>query len=96
MRETGHDYTAPVYISEWGGCVQNAGGVPCPADRAAFVQSLIQYQRGAGIDWAWWPLNGTQMQGYGRIKGAVEGYGLLKPDWSAWANPDVIAGLTAQ
>ena len=96
VREIGHDYSAPVYISEWGGCVQNTGNVPCPADRVAFVQSLIQYQRGAGIDWAWWPLNGTQMQGYGRIKGAVEGYGLLKPDWSAWANPEVIAGLTAQ
>ncbi len=92
VREAGHDYTAPVLISEWGGCVQ-PDPKPCPADRAAYVQAIVTYQRAAQIDFAWWPLNGTQMQGYNRIKGAVESYGLLTPDWSAWAAPDIVTNL---
>lgn len=90
VREPGHPWTAPVYISEWGGCVQGA----CPADRAAFTQAVLTYQRSAQIDFAWWPLNGTQMAGYGRVKGAVETFGLATQDWSGWAAPGVVAGLT--
>ncbi len=96
VREEGQSFTAPVYISEWGGCVQlQAGGIPCAPDRIAFVKSVIEYQRSSQIDWAWWPLNGTQMAGYNRTKGAVETYGLLKPDWSDWADPSIVSALTA-
>ena len=90
VREPGHAWTAPVYISEWGGCVQG----PCPADRAAYTQAVLTYQRSSQIDFAWWPLNGTQMAGYGRTKGAVDGYGLTTQDWSGWAVPAVVSGMT--
>ena len=89
VREPGHPWTAPVFISEWGGCVQG----PCPADRAVYTQAVLTYQRSAQIDFAWWPLNGTQMTGYGRVKGAVEGYGLTTQDWSGWAAPAVVSAL---
>ncbi|MDI7774993.1 glycoside hydrolase family 5 protein [Asticcacaulis sp. EMRT-3] len=92
VREGGHPYTAPVFISEWGGCLQGV----CAPDRAAFVRAFMQYQRASRIDWAYWPLNGVQMTGYGRTNGALEGYGLLKPDWSGWADPALVAQLTGQ
>ncbi|HWU49107.1 MAG TPA: glycoside hydrolase family 5 protein [Asticcacaulis sp.] len=90
VREGGHPYTAPVFISEWGGCVQG----PCAPDRAAFVTAFAQYARSSRIDWAYWPLNGVQMAGYNRKAGALEGYGLLKPDGSDWANPALVKQMT--
>ena len=44
-------------------------------------------------EWAYWPLNGTQSAGYGREHGAVEAYGLLNGDWSAYGNRTVLAAL---
>jgi len=90
VREAGHPYTAPVFISEWGGCIQG----PCQPDRAAFVQAFAQYSLASRIDWAYWPLNGVQMAGYSRRAGAPEGYGLMKPDGSDWADPALVARLT--
>lgn len=90
VREAGHPYTAPVFISEWGGCIQG----PCQPDRAAFVAAFAQYIRVSQIDWAYWPLNGVQMAGYNRQAGALEAYGLMTPDDSGWANPDFVAQIT--
>lgn len=90
VREVGHPYSAPVMITEWGGCIQ--GG--CAPDRAAFVSAFVQYIKASRIDWAYWPLNGVQMAGYNRQAGALEGYGLLKPDGSGWANPALVAQMS--
>jgi endoglucanase len=90
-------YSAPVYISEWGGCVQpQADRTPCPADRAAYVYAFAQYARDSDIDYAYWPLNGTQSAGYNRTAGAVEGYGLLDPSWGRYANAEVMEALMSE
>lgn len=95
LTEPGKPYTAPVFISEFGGCVQTDGqGKSCSRDRLAFVGAFAHYLQRQPLDFAWWPLNGTQSAGYNRQRGAVESYGLLKPDWSGYANPDAVQLLT--
>ncbi|MCG9697927.1 cellulase family glycosylhydrolase [Shewanella sp. Isolate11] len=96
--EPNKPYTAPLYLSEWGGCTQlGAEGKPCPKDRYQFVEAFKTYLCSLGNDapvsWAYWPLNGTQMAGYKRTEGEVEAYGLLKPDWQTWASPKVMKQL---
>ena len=92
----GHDYSAPVYISEWGSCLQPDGqnNKPCPADRIAYAKAFAKYAATTQIDFAYWPLNGDQMPGYNRRAGTVETYGLLRPDWSGYAAPDYVKALT--
>ncbi|MEJ0060691.1 MAG: cellulase family glycosylhydrolase [Terricaulis sp.] len=93
----GQNYTAPVYVSEWGGCVQpSAQGQPCPADRAAYFYAFAQYAQASGIDYAYWPLNGTQSAGYNRTEGAPESYGLLDATWSRYANAEAMDALMGE
>lgn len=92
-------YTAPVYLSEWGGCTQvNADDSRCPENRYKFVEMFTKYlcsvDENAPVSWAYWALNGNQLMGYSRTEGAVETYGLLKPDWQTWASPQLINQLT--
>lgn len=95
VRARGHAYTAPVVITEWGGCVQPDGdGKPCAADRAAFVLAFARYAKASRIGWIYWPLNATQMRGYGRSAGAVETYGLLDRDWAHYADANLVKRLT--
>lgn len=85
---------APVYVSEWGGCTQpDSNGTPCSGDAATYPYMMSRYLAKTDLDWAWWPLNGTQSAGYGRTHGAVETYGLLDPRWDAYANPELMAAL---
>lgn len=94
LADAGHDYSAPVYISEWGSCVQpDRAGKACAADRVAFREAFARYVAATGIDQAWWPLNGDQLPGYNRRQGDVEAYGLLKPDWSGYALPEFVARI---
>ncbi len=95
VREPGHTYTAPVYISEWGGCLHPAdsSGKRCTQDRYDFVSAFARYACDSGIDWAYWPLNGSQSAGYNRTRGTIESYGLLKPDWSDYVDPGFVAAL---
>jgi endoglucanase len=51
--------------------------------------------KNAGLGWSWWALNGTQSSGVGRKYDAVETYGLLTPDYSGIAAPEVVAILRA-
>lgn len=97
VRQPGQAFTAPVFISELGGCTQpGADGKPCADDRVAYPKAFARYARDSGVDFAWWPLNGTQSAGYNRKAGEVEAYGLLKPDWSGWADPGLVEALTGQ
>jgi endoglucanase len=92
--EPGKPYTAPVYISEWGGCTQpNQKGEACAKENVDFVSAFAAYLHKHKIDWAYWLLNGTQSSGYKRTKNEVESYGLLNPDWSAYANETVMKSL---
>jgi len=94
LRAAGHAYSAPVYVSEWGSCLQvDSAGKPCAADRVAFAQAFARYASASALDFAYWPLNGDQLPGYQRKRGEVESYGLLRPDWSGYAQPEFVARL---
>lgn len=94
VAEPGHPWSAPVYVTEWGGCTQpNADGSPCTQDRLTYPYTMARYLQTSDLDWAWWPINGTQSSGYNRTRGAVETYGLLNPTWTAYANQDLMGVL---
>jgi endoglucanase len=89
----GRSFTAPVYLSETGTCTQPAEAQPCgPAD-AAYLRQITRYLAATDLDFAYWPLNGTQGPGYSRTEGAVETYGLLAPDWARYGNRTVLSVL---
>ncbi|MCQ2253779.1 MAG: glycoside hydrolase family 5 protein [Bacteroidales bacterium] len=75
---------APVYISEWGGCLQDhgTGGKRCNEDRYAYPGMMAQYLRNSDASWAYWPLNGTMSSGYNRIRGNIETFGVLDSTWT--------------
>jgi endoglucanase len=89
----GQAATAPVWLSETGTCTQPAPGRPCTADDAAYRQLLLRYLATSDLDVAFWQLDGTQGTGYSRTPGDVETYGLLRPDWSTWADPALMAAV---
>jgi endoglucanase len=89
----GYIRSAPLYLSEFGTCTNPSPREQCDPLDPAFLQFITRYLRQSGIDWAYWPLNGTQSAGYGREHGAIEAYGLLNEDWSAYGNRDVLAAL---
>jgi endoglucanase len=84
---------APLYLSEFGTCTNPSPREQCDPHDPAFLQFITRYLRETDMDWAYWPLNGTQSAGYGREHGVVEAYGLLNEDWSAYSNRDVLAAL---
>jgi endoglucanase len=79
--EVGRTYTTPLWIGEFG--IENTDvGLQTP-----WWTCFTAYLAEKDLDWAYWPLNGTQGPGYGRTDGAAEGYGILNPTWDAAANP---------
>jgi endoglucanase len=94
VRAPAQSYTAPVYISEWGACVQaDSSGKTCTPNNTAYLNTFARYARASQIDWAYWPLNGTQSAGYERKRGAIETFGLLNTDWSEYVDPGVLHAL---
>lgn len=95
VRDAGQTFTAPVWITEWGGCTQDDPQDPsaCTQDRKDHIAAFARYAEDSQIDWMWWPLNGSQSAGYKRTPGSAEAYGLLTPDWSRWTDPDVMRTL---
>lgn len=47
------------------------------------------------MNWAYWPLNGTQGPGYGRTAGSEESFGVLNMTWNAPANATHLSQLQA-
>jgi endoglucanase len=81
-------FTAPVWVGEFGTCntANTCAMSSNTADQGFWFQALKQYLHEADIDWAYWPLNGTEATGNTRTFGATETYGLLKPDWATPSN----------
>jgi endoglucanase len=84
---------APLYLSEFGTCTNPNPNEQCDPLDPAYLDFITRYLRETGIDWAYWPLNGTQSAGYGREHGRIETYGLLNEEWSDYGNRDVLAAL---
>ncbi|WP_083998981.1 glycoside hydrolase family 5 protein [Actinomadura kijaniata] len=87
LLEEGKPHTSPVYVSEWGGC-QRPSDDRTPCDRAStvFFDTFVRWARSSDVEWAYWPLNGTQSTGYSRRHGAIENWGILNPAWNGYAN----------
>jgi endoglucanase len=84
---------APLYLSEFGTCTNPSPREQCDPLDPTYLEFITRYLRESDMDWAYWPLNGTQSAGYGREHGAIEAYGLLNDDWSAYGNRTVLAAL---
>jgi len=83
----GRTFTSPLWIGEFG--IDHSGtGDP-------WWQCFTEYLAEKDLDWAYWPLNGTQGPGYGRTDGAEEGYGVLNPAWTDAANAEHLEELRA-
>jgi endoglucanase len=89
----GRPYTAPLYLSEFGTCTNPSPREECHPLDPTYLRFITRLLRETDMDWAYWPLNGTQSAGYGRDHGAVEAYGLLNTDWSSYGNGTVLAAL---
>jgi endoglucanase len=89
----GRPFTAPVYLSETGTCTQPTRAEPCHPGDAAYLRQMSRYLAATDLDFAYWPLNGTQGPGYSRTEGRVETYGLLAPDWTRYGNQGVLSVL---
>jgi endoglucanase len=80
-------YTAPLWLGEF--------GVGHSSTDSAWWTCIRSYITSKDFDWAYWPLNGTQGPGYGRVAGAEEGYGVLDTTWGAPANSTHLSQLQA-
>ncbi len=94
VRERDFAHRAPVWISEWGGCLSAGDVGQCPEADTAYIAAMSRHLRDSRIDWAWQPLNGTQSSGRGRAVGMPETWGLLDPSWSRWSDPALVQRLT--
>jgi endoglucanase len=89
----GQAFTAPVWLDETGTCTQPTRTTPCSPDDPAYLRSLTRYLASSDLDVAFWQLDGTQGTGYDRTPGAIEPYGLLRPDWVSWADPALMTTI---
>lgn len=67
----------PLYLSEFGSCAKGK----CTAAELRYVPLITQYLLETDADWAYWTLNGTQSDGYGRQHGVIETFGLMDEAW---------------
>jgi endoglucanase len=58
-----------------------------------YIRFITRYLDQTEADWAYWPVNGTQSEGYSREHGATETYGLLDESWTRGSNDLVLALL---
>lgn len=90
---------APVWVGEFG---DTATALSAAGGGGGWWSNLRAWLAESDVDWCWWALNPVHGQastpGTSQIQyywGAPEPYGLLTPDWTAVAYPDVVAMLTA-
>ena len=79
LLEEGTTYTAPVWVGEFG-TNHNKEGLTY-----YFSSCLVRYMRENDLDFAYWPVDGTQSRGDGRVFGAEETFGILNTLWNGVA-----------
>jgi len=81
----GQPYTAPVWVGEFGVC--NTSDACATKHDGSFRDSFIDYLKVGDIDWAYWPLNGTDSDGGSSALDHTwftqETFGILNTTWSA-------------
>jgi endoglucanase len=75
----------PLWVGEFGTCQT----LDCGANSDWFVM-FIRYMKENDLAWSYWAINGTQSSGVGRKYDAIEGYGLLSPDYQHIAAPKLV------
>ncbi|MGI8448089.1 MAG: cellulase family glycosylhydrolase [Streptosporangiaceae bacterium] len=78
----GQSYTAPLWVSEWGTCIQPASG-QCDSNDTTFLANMVQYLKAGDIDFAYWQLGSEVLPGRTTTTG-YDWYGLLNPSWDSW------------
>jgi len=64
-----------------------------PSDNGYWFGFVTTYLQTNGVDWCYWPINGTESTGRGRTYGARETYGVLNTSWDGSARPALTARL---
>jgi endoglucanase len=82
-------YQAPVWLGEFGTCNNNATNCLSATNQGAWWQTITQYLRSNDVDWSYWALNGT------KVDGGTEGYGLLNSAYTGEALPALTQSLRA-
>ncbi len=75
----------PLWVGEFGTCQT----LDCGANSQWF-RWFVQYLAENNLSWSYWPLNGTQSSGDGRVYDTLETYGLLSTDYQHIAAPKLL------
>lgn len=78
----------PLWIGEFGTCQRLDCG-----ENSKWFGLFLRYMKENDLAWSYWALNGTQSSGAGRRYDAVEGYGLLSPDYLHVGAPKLVEML---
>jgi endoglucanase len=80
-------YQAPIWLGEFGTCNTSATNCLTATSQGVWWQTITKYLSSTDVDWSYWALNGT------RIDGSVESYGLLNSTWNGEAMPQLTQSL---
>lgn len=86
----------PLMIGEFGTCnnAPTCVASSSPADTGYWFQDLTTFlSQNHQVSWSYWALNGTESSGDQRVWGSPESYGLLNPQWSGPASPELLQRL---
>ena len=78
----------PLWIGEFGTCntADTCIDSNSSADGGYWFNMLTAFIQQYGLDWTYWPLNGTHSTGGSSAYGSVETYGILNSAWSEISN----------
>lgn len=95
LLEQGRDFTAPLFLSEFGVDMTGGGGADGLSDGdSSYLACLVEYMTGNDAEWAVWALQGTYYIRNGKTD-YDETWGLLDSSWSTWRNAKFPALLGA-
>jgi endoglucanase len=91
----GNPYTAPVWVGEFATSHALPSDVSADAGQGFWFETFREYLSQSDIDWAYWPLDGTEATDYGPTFGAEDPLGLLDTTWSTPALPALLSAVQA-
>jgi hypothetical protein len=79
------DYTAPLFLSEFGVGMSGGDNDGLSDGDSSYLTCLVEYMSGNDAEWAVWALQGTYYVRNGKTD-YEETWGLLDSNWSTWRN----------